>query len=162
MPSFTTPNLSVRSFTWRVRYAPQLSWLASPPAPARRSAAAASCILLLGGLSGPPTRRSRSRGETYCVPEIHCMLEIVGRGGHCSSGLIKVSGDCWSGFPVPQTWITVISLGPVQPNTSPVCATNAGLVGSIMESCAWPRSFSPGIEYARAVWSSKKATTAKP
>jgi hypothetical protein len=34
-----------------------------------------------------------SAGVTYCVPEIHWMFDIVGRGGTIRSGLYSVSFD---------------------------------------------------------------------
>ena len=119
---------------------------------------------LLGGRSGPPTSRSRSSGDTYCVPEIHCTLEMVGRGGHSSLGLTMVSGDCCHGLPVPQTWITASSLGPDHAKMSPVCVTTADVlrVASTMGSSARPRSLSPGIENARAVRSPNSPTMAQP
>ena len=46
---------------------------------------------LLGGRSGPPIKRSKSVGLTYCVPAIHCKLEMVGRGGMTASGLKSLS-----------------------------------------------------------------------
>lgn len=34
-----------------------------------------------------------SLGVVYCVPEIHCKFEIVGRGGIMASGLKSLSRD---------------------------------------------------------------------
>ena len=58
-------------------------------------------------------------GLTYCVPAIHCKLEIVGRGGMTASGLKSLSREVGSGWPVPQTLSMAISEGEVQPKMSP-------------------------------------------
>lgn len=116
-----TPSFSVLSWTCLCMYAQYpSSW---PPAaedemggarPVRRcccsSARICSTIRFEGGRSGPPTgessvggtlgcgkgyilKMSISVGETYCVPEIHCRLDIVGRGGICACGLNSLSSD---------------------------------------------------------------------
>jgi hypothetical protein len=36
-------------------------------------------------------KRSISAGVTYCVPDIHCMLLMVGRAGISSSGFRRMS-----------------------------------------------------------------------
>lgn len=36
---------------------------------------------------------SKSAGETYCVPEIHCRFEMVGRGGISACGLNSLSSE---------------------------------------------------------------------
>jgi hypothetical protein len=36
-------------------------------------------------------KRSMSAGVTCCVPDIHCILLIVGRGGIRSSGFMSIS-----------------------------------------------------------------------
>src|SRR5271156_6719096 len=124
--------------------------LDGPPAPLfwRASSAAAAIMRLLGGRSGPPIKRSKSVGLTYCVPAIHCRLEMVGRGGITASGLKSLSCDGGSGWPVPQTLSMAISEDEVQPKMSPEGVMTVlemrGL--SSMGREAAPSSLRPGIE----------------
>lgn len=158
-------NLSVRSLSCRERYSPHPSLLLPPPDRAiRSSCAVASIMRLLGGLSGPPISRSRSVGETYIVPESHCILEMVGRGGITAAGLISLSCSFKLPLPVPHTGITTSSEGPAQPTTDPVAATMllVDRVPSSIGNKALLISFSPGRLKARTVRSPKVATMAKP
>jgi hypothetical protein len=91
------------------------------------------------GESHIPLRISISAGVTYCVPDTHWKLEIVGRGGIASSGLKRASlerllHECLVivprayisivlsshiTAPVPQMFSNATSEGPVHPRMSP-------------------------------------------
>lgn len=102
-----------------------------------------------------------SAGPTNCVPAIHCRLLIVGRAGTPTSALYSRSCDFGSGWPVPHTFITPISDGPVHATISPAEVTRASLsraVSNVFDTFARPISFRPGMENARAVPSPKSPT----
>lgn len=77
-----------------------------------------------------------SVGVMYCVPEIHCIFDIVGLGGIIASTLKSLSRDrdlksnqdlfilksknTYRSSPVPQTLRTANSDGPAHPKMSPV------------------------------------------
>ena len=99
----------------------------------------------------------------YCVPDIHCKLLMVGRGGVVSSGLI-ITSLLSRPLSIPQTGTTTISDGPAQPTTSPVLATMLLVrrLESNMPNGALLISFRPGKLNALTVLSPNVATKAKP
>lgn len=99
------------------------------------------------------------------MPDIHCMLEIVGRGGIMAAGLYRLSCEIRGrGCPVPQILRRATSEGPVQPNIQPDSVTieEPSLDLSSMSSFETVISFNAGIEKARVVVSPKTPTRAKP
>ena len=80
--------------------------------------------------------KSMSVGVICCVPEIHCIFDIVGLGGTIASMLKSLSRDrvlksnqdlfilkfknTYRSSPVPQTLRTTNSDGPAHPKMSPV------------------------------------------
>ena len=103
-------------------------------------------------------------GETYWVPDIHCMLEIVGRGGIVTLGLKSLSCELGNGCPVPQTLSIASSDGPVQPNTEPdgVTIDVARRFLSSFSTFETAISLKAGMEKARIERSPKTPTRAKP
>lgn len=128
----------------------------------------------LGRGGGSLLRRSMSAGVTICVPEIHCMFDIVGRGGIKSSSLNSVSlvlflhiskinnricekhgwmDGAYNFTPVPKTLIRLISAGPFQPRISPVLVITVSgnrRTSKTSLSLSDPISFNAGKEYALA------------
>lgn len=75
------PRAFAQSFVWRV--GGRARQLEERLAGKRRGACKKIYLLSL----------SMSAGVTYVVPEIHCRLDIVGRGGIKASGLKSLSND---------------------------------------------------------------------